>query len=97
MTDYAKHIEVLQHPFRDWPEATRVLANDAAIELMRAAMPKDAEAERQECQRIAEEWLTDQRIAHPESASADALGDLLEEKRAAARAEGYAEAIEASR
>lgn len=92
MTNYEDHLNHLIDLSNNYDVADIDRAAIAfAIDLMQAAAPKDAEAERQECQRIAEEWLTYQRIAHPESASADALGDLLEEKRAAARADGAEE------
>lgn len=87
MTDYAKHIEVLERNINEWSDGERVAATRAAIELMRAAMPKDAEAEREHCLAVAYEW------AKPLSLDSIPFElirptNLILRERAAARAEG---------
>lgn len=78
---YAKHIETFE--LRNASEPVSAvdfeLAIAAAIDLMRAATPKDAEAERDECMRVV--YTT---TRPPE------LSERVRVSRAAARAEGYA-------
>lgn len=81
MTDHAKHIEALKEAKRNGrllPDEHRAV--DAAIALMQAAQPKDAEAEREHCTPVAYEQKTMKGLLDSE---------FVEEQRAAARAEGY--------
>lgn len=81
---YEKHIEALLDARCDGGNPTEAL--DAAIELMRAAEPKDEAAERQHCMRAAAE-ISDGSVSGQERVAA-----LLMRERAAARAEGVEQA-----
>lgn len=92
MTDFAKHIEVITEMLR--PHVSEDTTADdmdealtAAIELMRAATPKDAKAERELVQQVAAEIPL-----APDLASRIAIRNQILDLRAAARAEGYAQA-----
>lgn len=89
MTDYTKHIEALKESKRNGrllPDEHRAV--DAAIELMQAATPKGAEAERDYCR-----WRTEEQFHGRHLGLTDVA--FLERERAAARAEGF-EAMEAA-
>lgn len=89
MTDYAKHIAVLENVGSLSPAEREALT--AAIDLMRAAAPKDAYAERAVC--IA---ITGSALYGHEPGSGELFNsvvDHVELSRAAARGEGYAQAV----
>jgi hypothetical protein len=84
MTMYEKHIEALESiDFDDPVSPNDRKAIDAAIEIMRAAEPKDEAAEREHC--------TQQSYAAANNPQQGAIVDWLMRERAAARAEGYAD------
>lgn len=93
---YEKHAEVLALFFAgsiSKDDHRLEAALPAAIDLMRAAEPKDAAAERAECQRIARAVICD--VSEDGCVSFNCAG--VEKTRAAARAEGYAQGHEVAR
>lgn len=89
MTDYAKHIEDLEALRTAMtPGSRQYEAVTAAIELMRSASPKDAEAERGHCEAVAGELLDTDIAGRWIGRRAHAATAFIAE-RAAARAEGY--------
>lgn len=87
MTDYTKHIETGNQWLSSRGDAIRAEMGDfvtAAIELMRAAAPKDAEAERVRCSNVAASFDFDARSTRRDRA------EVLLSERAAARADGRA-------
>jgi hypothetical protein len=77
MTDYKEHIEAFEYYKR-----TGLLlhsAIDAAVDLMRAAQPKDEAAEGEHCESVGKAWLRQKDVS---------VVGLIARERAAARAEG---------
>ncbi len=98
--DYKKHIEVLTELRTARPEQhseRRREAVTAAIELMRAAEPKDSEAEREHCREVVKAFTlgADETFDYPEECREmrSNMRHTLMSERAAARAEGYARAV----
>jgi hypothetical protein len=100
MTDYSKHIETMERAERyllvtlgrTMPGEREALT--AAIELMRASQPKDEEAERAECERLAEQFMHGGESTFDFEEEFEEAREILAGRfcssRAAARAEGYA-------
>lgn len=94
---YEKHIEAFERMRMNADCATSVAdACATAIDLMRAAEPKDAEAELRECEDVFND-IGDELPPLPElmtDAQGVACTNLIARTRAAARAEGYTQAME---
>lgn len=78
---YEKHIEYLENQLAEYPDKTG--AYTVAIELMRAAEPKDEAAEREHCDKAADDIVFGEhnKVVH------DEIALRMQTERAAARAE----------
>jgi len=83
---YEKHIETMQYAKRCYFDNDHP-AFDAAIELMRAAEPKDAEAEREYCDRVAARLATETDCKY----CAQTFSAEIEAQRSTARSAAQAE------